>query len=67
MIYPKYYLDGNIALQEAYERYHRQTIDIAVKWMAATVGMFLLLIFGITFEMPLLVAFAALELLIALS
>lgn len=50
----KSYLDGNVGLQNLIERYHTDCRHYIYRWLLSSVFCFILLLVGITFEIPLL-------------
>lgn len=50
----KSYLDGNVGLQNLTELYHADCRYYILKWLLFSVICFILLLVGITFEIPLL-------------
>jgi hypothetical protein len=63
-MYPQFYLDGNIALQNAVDRYHRQTVRFGIQWLINCSAFFTLWIAGIVFENVFASVFAFLELVV---
>lgn len=59
--YPKFYLTGNIELQAVVDNYQSWRIKIAFKWLGFSCFFFLILLFGITFEQPVLTSLSFAE------